>query len=103
LTQVHGGIGVDRAAAARLLTKEWSIDGRSDVLNRRGPAREVLRQFYYRYIDGMPPGVPIAEWTDLLYARKPNERAFAITSPDGARLFLELDRRGNLIGYKSGD
>jgi len=30
----------------------------------------------------------------------PDERAFAVTTPDNGYLFLELDRRGRLVGWK---
>ena len=70
---------------------------------RQTPTREVLQQFYERYIEGMPTGLPVGPWAERMYGRRPEAFAFAITSREGFRLNLELDRRGRLAAYKMSD
>ena len=67
---------------------------------RKTPTSEVLNEFYKRYIDGMPEGVPISTWVDQLQPRKPDEYVIGITASDGAYLHLVLDVNGNLVGWK---
>ena len=85
--------GVIPPTAFNAIVEQW----------RQTPTREVLEQFYRRYIEGMPEGLPIGPWAERLYGRRPEEFAFAITSCEGFSLNLELNRRGRLVGYKMSD
>jgi hypothetical protein len=99
-----GGRGGNRAEAVLELLGEIPPTGLDAIAAawKQAPTRALIKQFYLRYIDGMPP-VPIAKWTDFMYARQPNENAYAITTKDGGYLFLEVDHKGNLRGYKFED
>lgn len=85
--------GVLPPAGLNAIVEQW----------RQTPTLDVLEQFYRRYVDGMPMGLPIGPWAARLYGRRPEEFAFAITSREGFALNLELDRRGRLAAYKMSD
>ena len=95
----------ERATAALELFNVIPPTGLNAIVDewRQTPTREVLEQFYRRYVEGMPMGLPIGPWAERLYGRRPEEFAFAITSREGFSLNLELDRRGRLAGYKMSD
>ena len=98
----QGGRLADRATAALELLGATEPDGLQAIATawRQAPTRDLLRQFYERYVEWMPQGIPITIATDLLGVGQPDERAFAVTTPDNGYLFLELDRRGRLVGWK---
>lgn len=104
LHNAPGRLG-ERATAALELFNVIPPTGLNGIVDqwRQTPTREVLVQFYQRYVEGMPMGLPIGPWAERLYGRRPQEFAFAITSREGFCLNLELDRRGRLAGYKMSD
>jgi hypothetical protein len=95
----------ERATAALELFSVIPPNGLNAIVEqwRQTPTLEVLEQFYRRYIEGMPMGLPIGPWAERLYGRRPEGSAFAIASREGFCLSLELDDRGGLVAYKMSD
>jgi hypothetical protein len=97
----------ERATAALELLSVIPPAGLNAIVEqwRQTPTREVLEQFYQRYIEGMPEGLPIGTWAERMYGRRPEGLCFAITARarDGSCLNLEFNRRGRLAASRMSD